>query len=173
MFVCFLGFPCLFHFPSINISLVPAASHSEHAHGPWRDEPKWTSSSASPWSQHALWGHGQQWASSTTHTQSDEWANAWWVDASLPSLTPKIPTSCFPSLLLSPPFPPVFASLVLPSNTTELWGRTVLLNDDVIFMPALLVQDLHSLTVFFFFVLLSFVKFSSNCTNNAHCVIFP
>lgn len=119
LFVCFLCFPCLFHFPSVNMSLVPAASHSEHAHGPWRDEPKWTSSSASPWSQHALWGHGQQWASSTTHTQSDEWANARWVDASLPSLTPKIPTSCFPSLfflLLPPQSLPHLCCLATPQN---------------------------------------------------------
>lgn len=83
-----------------------------------------------------------------------------------PAWSSKIPSSCFSLAFSFSSFRSVFASLVLPSNTTEMWGRLVLLKDDVIFMPALLVQDFHHDNV----VCLTF--FLLNRPKNSHRNIF-
>lgn len=63
----------------VSVLCVPTATHSKHAHGPWWDEPKRTSPSASSRSQHARWGYGQRRPSSTTHAEPDERTDAWYV----------------------------------------------------------------------------------------------
>ena len=61
----------------VCVCIALAATYSKHAHGPWWDEPKWTSPSASSRSHNALWGYGQRWPSSPTHAEPDEWTDAW------------------------------------------------------------------------------------------------
>lgn len=96
---------------------APTAADSKYAHGSWWHEPKWPPSSASSRSQHALWGYGQRRPSSPTYAEPDEWTDAWYVSPPPPQL---------PCLVFSlSPFPSVPVSLWLPSNTTELWGRSL------------------------------------------------
>lgn len=38
----------------LSLCYFPIAAHSEYAHGPWWNEPKWTPATATSWSQHAL-----------------------------------------------------------------------------------------------------------------------